>query len=99
MAYKKPPAAGGAADTGIEAKFAKRSDRTIAAARLLSIADRLELAHRIGHLRQHRALGCAGLEAAAGRLIDRHPACPRPASLLVDLLTHARDLALCEGRA
>jgi hypothetical protein len=99
MAYKKPPAAGGAADTGIEANFAKRSATTIAATRLLSIADRLALTHRIGHLRQQRALGCAGLEAAAGRLIDRNPAFPRPASLVVDRLTHARDLALWEGRA
>lgn len=61
--------------------------------------DHLLLAQRIGHLRQHRALGCAGLEAAAGRLIDRYPSCPRPTSLLVDRLTHARDLALWEGRA
>jgi len=99
MAYKKTPAAGGAADAGIEANYAKRSVTTIAAARLLSTADRLALAHRIGHLRQHRALGCAGLEAAAGRVIDRYPACPRPASLLVDRLTHARDFALWEGRA
>ena len=99
MAYKKPPAAGGAADTGIEANFAKRSATTIAAARLLSIADRLALAHRIGHLRQPRALGCEGLEAAAGRLIDRHPGCPRPASLLVDQLTNAHDQAMWEGRA
>ncbi len=57
------------------------------------------LAHRIGHLRQQRALGVAGLEAAAGRLIARHPQCPRAASLLVDRLTHARDLAIWEGRA
>ncbi len=57
------------------------------------------LAQRIGHLRQQRALGCAGLEAAAGRLIDRHPTCPRRVSLLVDRLTVARDLALWEGRA
>lgn len=61
--------------------------------------DRQLLAQRIGHLRQHRALGCAGLEAAASRLIDRYPSCPRPASLLVDRLTHARDLALWEGRS
>jgi hypothetical protein len=65
----------------------------------IPFTDRLVLAHRIGHLRQQRALGCAGLEAAAGRLIDRYPTCPRPASLLVDRLTHARDLALWEGRA
>jgi hypothetical protein len=65
----------------------------------LSSVDRLLLAQRIGHLRQQRALGCTALEAAAGRLIDRHPSCPRPASLLVDRLTHARDLALWEGRA
>ncbi len=65
----------------------------------IHFTDRLMLAQRIGHLRQQRALGCADLEAAAGRLIDRHPGCPRPASLLVDRLTHARDLALWEGRA
>ena len=65
----------------------------------LHYTDQLLLAHRIGHLRQHRALGCADVEAAASRLIDRHPACPRPASLLVDRLTLARDLALWEGRA
>jgi hypothetical protein len=65
----------------------------------IPFSDRLLLAQCIGHLRQQQALGCAGLEAAAGRLIDRYPACPRPASLLVDRLTHARDLALWEGRA
>lgn len=65
----------------------------------LHYTDQLLLAHRIGHLRQHRALGCDGLEVAAGRLIDRHPGCPRQVSLLVDRLTHARDLALWEGRA
>lgn len=57
------------------------------------------LAQRIGYLRQQRALGCAGLEAAAGRLIERYPYCPRHASLLVDRLTRARDLAVLEGRA
>jgi hypothetical protein len=61
--------------------------------------DRLVLAYRIGHLRQQRALGCDGLEAAAGRLIDRYPSCPPSVSRLVDQLTHARDLALWEGRA
>lgn len=61
--------------------------------------DRLMLAQRIGHLRQQRALGCAGLEAAASRLIDSYPHCPRHASLLVDRLTRARDLAIWEGRA
>lgn len=62
-------------------------------------SDRLLLAYRISHLRQRRALGVAGLEAAAGRLIDRYTHCPRHASLLVDRLTHARDLALWEGRS
>jgi hypothetical protein len=66
---------------------------------LILAADQALLAHRIGLLRQHRALGCEDLEAAAGRLIDRQPGCPRPTSLLVDRLTHARDLALWEGRA
>lgn len=61
--------------------------------------ERRLLAQRIGHLREQRALGVAGLEAAAGRLIDRYPSCPRPASLLVDRLIHARDLAIWEGRA
>ena len=57
------------------------------------------LAQPVGHLRQQRALGCAGLEAATGRLIDGHPTCPRRVSQLVDRLTVARDLALWEGRA
>ena len=57
------------------------------------------LAQRVGHLRQQRALGVASLEAAAGRLIDRHPTCPRRVSSLMDRLTVARDLALWEGRA
>jgi len=39
------------------------------------------------------------IEAAAGRLIDRYPLCPRHASLLVDRVTHARDLAIWERRA
>ena len=65
----------------------------------LHYTDQPLLGRRIGLLRQHHSLGCAGLEAAAGRLIDRHPACPRNASLLVDRLTQARDLALWEGRA
>lgn len=56
------------------------------------------LAQRIGSIRQQRALGAVALEAAAGRLVDRHPSCPRPVSLLVDRLTHARDLAIWEGR-
>lgn len=56
------------------------------------------LAQRIGHLRQQRVLGCAGLEAAAGRVIQRHPHCPRNASRLVDRLTVHRDLAVLEGR-
>jgi len=76
-----------------------QGNRVVDAYQLILAADQALLAHRIGLLRQHRALGCAGLEAAAGHLIDRHPACPRPASLLVDRLTHARDLALWEGRA
>ena len=62
-------------------------------------SDRLLLAYRIGHMRQRRALGVAGLEAAASLLIARHPLCPRAASLLVDRLTHARDLAIWEDRA
>jgi len=57
------------------------------------------LAQRVGYLRQQRALGCADLEAAAGRLIELHPHCPRHASRLVDRLTCARDLAIWEGRA
>lgn len=57
-------------------------------------SDQLVLAQRISCLRRQRAL-----EAAAGRLIDRHPGCPRPVSLLVDQLTHARDLAMWEGWA
>ncbi len=61
--------------------------------------DRRLLALRIGGLRQHRALGTAGLEAAAGRLIDRYPACPLHASRLVDRITSAHDLAVWEGRA
>jgi len=62
-------------------------------------ADQSLLVQRIGHLRRQRALGVAGLEAAAGRLIDRYPSCPHHASLLVDRLTHARDLAIWERRA
>jgi hypothetical protein len=65
----------------------------------ISLQDRRHLAQRIGTIRQHRALGTAALEAAAGRLIDRNHACPRPASLLADRLTQARDLAIWEGRA
>jgi hypothetical protein len=65
----------------------------------ISLQDRRHLAQRIGTIRQHRALGTAALEVAAGRLIDRNPACPRRASLLADRLTLARDLAIWEGRA
>ena len=61
--------------------------------------DRRLLAQRIGHIRQPSALGGFAIEAAAGRLIDRYPHCPRHAFLLADRLTHARDLALWEGRA
>ena len=61
--------------------------------------DRRLLAQRIGHIRQPSALGGFAIEAAAGLLIDRYPHCPRHASLLADRLTHARDLALWEGRA
>ncbi len=61
--------------------------------------DRRLLAERIGSIRQPRALGVFALEAAAGRLIDRYPHCPRHASLLVDKVTHARDLAMWEGRS
>ena len=76
-----------------------QGNRAFDAYKRILAADQALLARRIGVLRQHRALGCAGLEAAAGRLIDRYPSCPRPTSLLVDRLTHARDLALWEGRA
>ncbi len=76
-----------------------QGNRVVDAYPLILAEDQALLARRIGHLRQPRALGCAGLEAAAGRLIDRYPACPRPASLVVDRLTHARDLAFLEGRA
>ena len=61
--------------------------------------DRRLLAQRIGHIRQPRTLGVFAIEAAAGRLIDRYPHCPHHASLLADRLTHARDLAIWEGRA
>jgi hypothetical protein len=61
--------------------------------------DRRLLAERIGCIRQPRALGACALEAAAGRLIDRYPHCPHHASRLVDWVTHARDLAIWEGRA
>ena len=76
-----------------------QGNRDVDAYQRILAEDQALLAKRIGILRQHRALGCAGLEAAAGRLIDRHPGCPRQASLLADRLTHARDLALWEGRA
>jgi hypothetical protein len=56
------------------------------------------LARRIGQLRAPRALGVAGLQAAAGRIIDAHPDCPIRASRLVDRLTVAMDLAQVEGR-
>lgn len=56
------------------------------------------LARRIGQLRTPRALGVAGLQAAAGRIIDAHPDCPIRASRLVDRLTLAMDLARVEGR-
>jgi hypothetical protein len=61
--------------------------------------DRRLLAERIGYIRQPRALGACALEAAAGLLIDRYPHCPSHASRLVDWVTHARDLAIWEGRA
>ena len=76
-----------------------QGNRVVDAYQLILAADQALLARRIGLLRQPRALGCAGLEAAAGRLIDRHPGCPRQASLLADRLTYARDLALWEGRS
>lgn len=99
MAHKKTPAAGGAAGSGRWSADA-RSDRSILReTTVVSATDQLLLAQRIGQLRQKRALGRAALEAAAGGLIDRYPNCPRPVSLLVDRLTHARDLALWEGRA
>jgi hypothetical protein len=56
------------------------------------------LARRIGHLRAPRALGVAGLQAAAGRIIDAHPDYSPRASRLVDRLTVAMDLAKWEGR-
>jgi hypothetical protein len=56
------------------------------------------LAQRIGALREPRAFGTSALEAAAGRLIDRYPNCPRHASQLMDRLTIARDLAVVERR-
>jgi hypothetical protein len=62
-------------------------------------ADQALLTQRIGHLRQPRALGVSGLEAAIARIIDRNPACSHQASRLVDRLTLARDLALLEGRS
>jgi hypothetical protein len=65
----------------------------------LNFAERRLLAERIGHLRLPRALGAEALEAAAGRIIERSPHCPRQASRLVDRITHARDLAIWEGRA
>lgn len=66
--------------------------------RSIVAADQALLAQRIGHLRQRRALGVAGLEAAAGRLIERYPRCSRHASRLMDRLTVAHDLAAWEGR-
>lgn len=57
------------------------------------------LARSIGRLRAPRALGLAGLQAAAGRIIDAHPDCPVRASRLVDRLTVAMDLAKWEGRS
>ena len=56
------------------------------------------LARRIGQLRAPRALGLAGLEAAAGQTIDAHPECGIRASRLVDRITVAMDLARLEGR-
>lgn len=56
------------------------------------------LARRIGQLRAPRALGVAGLQAAAGRIIDAYPDCSRRASRLVDRITVAMDLAQMEGR-
>ncbi len=58
----------------------------------------LLLARRIGQLRAKRALGAAGLQGAAGRLIDAHPSCPLRVSRLLDRLTIAMDLARVEGR-
>ena len=98
MANKKTPAAGGAAGAGRWPANASNAIPNLGAAPKLTAADHQLLAQRIGHLRQQQALGCAGLEAAAGRLIDRYPHCPRPASLLVDRLIRARDLAIWEGR-
>jgi hypothetical protein len=62
-------------------------------------ADQALLARRIGRVRQHRALGAKALAAAAGRIIERYPHCPRHASRLVDFIAHAHDLAIWEGRA
>jgi hypothetical protein len=63
--------------------------------------ERLEsqlLTRRIGAIRARQALGAAGLQAAAGSIIERHPGCPPRASKLVDRITVAMDLARVEGR-
>lgn len=77
---------------------APAQNRVVGAYQTILPSDQALLAKRIGEQRQQRALGCAGLEAAAGRLIDGHPECPRPTSLLVDRILNARDLALWEER-
>jgi hypothetical protein len=56
------------------------------------------LALLIGEVRKSRALGVDHLQAAAGRIISRHPSCPASASRLVDRLIVATDLAAAEGR-
>ena len=56
------------------------------------------LALRIDQLRAPRALGVAGLQAAAARIIDAHTSCDSRASRLVDRITLAMDLARAEGR-
>jgi D-serine deaminase-like pyridoxal phosphate-dependent protein len=94
VAHKKTPAAVGAAGAGTESGGTEISTATLIETPICFAGDRLVLAQRISCLRRQRAI-----EAAAGRLIDRHPGCPRPASLLVDQLTYARDLAMWEGRA
>lgn len=94
MAHKKTPAAVAAAGAGSESGGTETSKGTLIETPICFAGDRQVLAQRISCLRKQRAI-----EAAAGRLIDRHPGCPRPVSLLVDQLTHARDLALWEGRA
>ncbi len=99
-AYNKAPRGG---DPQGNAPARKNRVRWYAYGEILASSSRgrLEsqlLAHRIGQLRTPRALGVAGLQAAAGRIIDAHPHCPIRASRLVDRLIVAMDLARMEGR-